>query len=135
MATTLHLRVLTPDRMVVDTEVDEVTAPGSVGEMGVLPDHITFLGTLDAGELRYRAARTTGGLAIAGGFVEVANNEVTVLADAAVAPGDVDPEAARRDLAEAEARLGALDPYGDAYAEAEAARRWAAFRLELAGRR
>jgi F-type H+-transporting ATPase subunit epsilon len=135
MADALRLRVFTPERPVAEAEVTEVTAPGTAGELGILPDHITFLGTLGPGELRYRERTGARRLAIAGGVLEVVDDEVTVLADAAVRPEDVDTEVARRDLDEAERALRSLDPYGEAYTSAGLALRWAAVRLEAASRK
>lgn len=128
----MRLSVVTPERTLVDREVTEVTAPGAVGQMGVLPDHITFLGSLDTGEIRYSGAGASGTLIMAGGVIEVRDNDVTILADDAMAPSEVDVEAARRDLADAEERIGELDPYGDAHAAATAARRWAQLRIDSA---
>ena len=53
-ATSFRLRIVTPERLLLDEEVEEVTAPGAAGEFGVLPDHITFLTTLAPGRLIYR---------------------------------------------------------------------------------
>ncbi len=65
MADKIRLRVVTPSRLVLDEEVDEVTAPGELGEFGVLPDHIAFLSTLVAGELSYKQGAARHVLVIA----------------------------------------------------------------------
>src|SRR5438552_3733384 len=97
-ATALRLQIVTPSRLLLDEEVQEVTAPGTVGEFGVLPDHITFLTSLEIGMLSYRSARAVHRLAVRGGFAEVVNNVMTVLADDAVPAEDIDPAKARADL-------------------------------------
>ncbi len=75
------LEVVTPERFVLQQEVDEVLAPGSEGDFGVLPGHCEFLTTLRAGELSYRAGEQVQTLNIQGGFAEVRANHVIVLAD------------------------------------------------------
>ena len=77
------LEVVTPERLVLREEVDEVLAPGSEGDFGVLPDHCEFLTTLRAGELRYRIGEQDLSLEVQGGFAEVRANRVIILADSA----------------------------------------------------
>ena len=82
MADKLHLRVLTPERQLVDAEVKEVTAPGALGEIGILPDHAALFTALEPGVLSYPdAAGKIVRLEIGGGFAEVRENVVTVLAE------------------------------------------------------
>lgn len=130
MRDTFELRIVTPTRMLLDEEVREVTAPGTVGEFGVLPDHITFLTSLEAGTLSFRTDGRQERVAIRGGFAEVVDNVMTVLADDAIFAADIDPAAARADLQTAEQELGELSPVEDAYIVADAKRRWAQARLE-----
>ena len=129
----LQLRIVTPSRLLFDDEVREVTAPGAVGEIGVLPDHVTFLTTLDIGAMSFRTDQGVRRLAVRGGFAEVADNVMTVLADDAAFPQDIDVVGARADLQAAEAQLEKLSPVDDAYTSAEANRRWAIARIEAAG--
>jgi F-type H+-transporting ATPase subunit epsilon len=84
--------------LVVDTEVTELTAPGSQGQLGVLSLHVTFLGQLDVGLLRYSESGTTKELVIHGGYAEVVDDVVTVLADDAEFPEEIDGAAARADI-------------------------------------
>jgi F-type H+-transporting ATPase subunit epsilon len=79
----LRLHVYTPEREVADVEVREVTAPGVLGEVGILPDHAAFVTALDPGVLSYRQDGGVVRLTIGGGFAEVLNYVVTVLADSA----------------------------------------------------
>ena len=93
-----QLRIVTPNRLLLDERVREVTAPGSAGEFGVLPDHVTFLTSLEIGTMSYRTNGHVHRLAVRGGFAEVLNNVMTILADDAAFPEDVDPARAREDL-------------------------------------
>jgi F-type H+-transporting ATPase subunit epsilon len=83
MADRFRLRVYTPEREVVDGDVREVTAPGVYGEIGVLPDHAALVTTLEPGVLTYRRDDGVVRLTIDGGFAEVRDNVMTVLADSA----------------------------------------------------
>lgn len=83
MADRLRLRVYGPERQLVDTDVAEVTAPGAYGEIGVLPDHAALVTTLEPGVLSYRTGAGTSRIRIGGGFAEVRDNVMTVLADSA----------------------------------------------------
>ena len=64
----------------LDDVVDEVTAPGALGEFGVLPNHIAFLTLLVPGEMSYKDGTTRHYLAVSGGYAEVLDNVMTVLA-------------------------------------------------------
>lgn len=128
-----QLRIVTPRRLLLDEEVREVTAPGTVGEFGVLPDHITFVTSLEIGPLSYRTDRGVYRLAVRGGFAEVADNVMTVLADDAAFPEDIDAAAARADLQAAEVQLQALSPLDESFPGTDAQRRWAQARIAVAG--
>jgi F-type H+-transporting ATPase subunit epsilon len=133
MAEEVHLLIATPRRAVLDATVLEVTAPGTLGEFGVLPNHAAFLTTLEIGRLTYRDAQGRHHLAVRGGFAEVADNVMTVLAQAAEAAGEIDVARAQADLRVAEAELERLARHDPAEsAAAEANRRWALARLDLA---
>lgn len=134
MPDTLRLRLVTPERLLLDEEVDEVTAPGVVGEFGVLPNHITFLSALEAGRLIYKRGGQTRRLAVSGGFTEVVDNVVTVLADAAEFAEEIDVERARTALRQAEEQMKNLSPFTPEFAEAQAALRRAETRIRVAGR-
>jgi F-type H+-transporting ATPase subunit epsilon len=109
MANSFRLRIVTPERLLLDEEVEEVTAPGAAGEFGVLPDHIAFLTALAPGRLIYRVGAQRTVLAIFGGYAEVADNVMTVLADGAELARQIDLEAARRAQDDAENALKAID--------------------------
>jgi F-type H+-transporting ATPase subunit epsilon len=81
-ATSFRLHVYTPERELIDADVREVTAEGALGQIGVLPDHAALVTALEPGELRYRdTANTVVRLKLGGGFAEVRDNVMTVLAD------------------------------------------------------
>lgn len=106
MADTFQLEVATPERLFVNEQVSEAELPGKEGYMGVLPGHAPLLSALGAGLLTYTGG--SGGkqvLVIDGGFVEVFDNHVRVLADRAEYPQDVQVDAARRELDEANQAL------------------------------
>jgi len=127
-----QFRIVTPRRLLLDAEVREVTAPGTVGEFGVLPDHVTFVSSLEIGALSYRTDRGVRRLAVRAGFAEVANNVMTVLADDAVFAEDIDAAAAASDVLVAEAQLQGLSPLDESFAGADANRRWAQARIAVA---
>jgi F-type H+-transporting ATPase subunit epsilon len=81
MADRLRLRVYTPERELVDRDVREVTAEGAFGQIGVLPDHAALVTALEPGPLSYRDEAGMHALRLEGGFAEVRDNVMTVLAD------------------------------------------------------
>jgi F-type H+-transporting ATPase subunit epsilon len=119
----LHLKIVTPVRVVVDTEADEVTLPAALGALGVLPGHAPLLATLGIGELSYRSAARDHYIAVQRGFVEVTADAVTVLADVAELPAEIDVEAAHDDKAAAEMalRTAAGEEFEEQRAQLEAA--------------
>jgi len=129
----LYLEVVTPERVVVSREVDIVVAPGSQGEFGVLPEHVTFLTGVVPGELRYASGPEKGTFAVTTGFAEVSNNRVSVLVDAAEKSGDIDMDRARRAMERAKERLNLDRGRKDIdFLRAEAALRRAVARLKVA---
>jgi F-type H+-transporting ATPase subunit epsilon len=111
----------------------EVTAPGTVGEFGVLPDHANFLSSLESGKLSFRDARGVRSYAVREGFAEVSDNVMIVLTEAAEPAGEIDAASARADLQAAQAELDQLAPIDPAFPDADARRRWAQARLDVAG--
>ena len=84
MANEIHLKVVTPIKLVVDERVDEVVAPGEAGEFGVLPGHEPFVTTLQNGELKYREGGVERKLTLEGGLADVREDNVSILADSVV---------------------------------------------------
>jgi F-type H+-transporting ATPase subunit epsilon len=135
VADRLLLEIATPTRLLVSETVDEVVAPGIEGYFGVLPGHAPFLSTLGIGELTYRIGREEYHLALAGGFAEVRNDKVIILADAAERPEDVDRARAERSRERAERRLAGRSDEGEIdYTRALQALARALTRLLVAGR-
>jgi F-type H+-transporting ATPase subunit epsilon len=134
VADRLALEVATPTRLAVAEAVDEVVLPGVNGYFGVLPGHAPFLSTLGVGELTYRVGRDERHLAVAGGFAEIRNDKVIVLADTAELPGEIDRERAERARERAERRLAGRSPDDVDYARAAAALSRALVRLHVASR-
>lgn len=105
MAGKLLLEVVTPEKLLLSQEVDEVIAPGSEGEFGVLPGHCHFLSMLRIGELSYRVGGTTNYISVLSGFAEVTPHKVTILAEVAEKAEDIDVERAQAAVEKAQRRL------------------------------
>jgi F-type H+-transporting ATPase subunit epsilon len=103
--TKILLEVVTPDRALIREEVDEIVLPGSEGYLGVLPGHTPLLTTLKVGEMWYRSGSDKRYMAIAGGFVEILPDRVTVLAQIAERAEDIDIRRAEAAKQRAEERL------------------------------
>lgn len=103
-AGSLRVIVVTPEATVIDRSADFVALPLYDGELGVAPGHSPFIGRLGYGELRLTGGGPAERYYIDGGFVQVANNEVSVITGDAVAAGRLDPATAREELAAARNR-------------------------------
>jgi F-type H+-transporting ATPase subunit epsilon len=103
----LRLEIVTPEKRVLDAEVDAVTVPTATGEAGILPHHAPLISALKPGLLTYTVKGVSQRLAITGGFIEVSSDRVAVLADSAETAEDIDLEAARSDRENAERTLAA----------------------------
>lgn len=102
----LTVEVVTAERIVrVEQGVDVLVAPGSEGQLAILPKHAALMTTLDAGELIIRRASQDDAFALSGGFMEVRADHVTILADAAEAAEEIDIARAEAARARAEERL------------------------------
>jgi F-type H+-transporting ATPase subunit epsilon len=101
----LKLTVVTPEKKAVDTDTEQVEVPGELGYLGILPGHAPLISLVKTGVLTYRAAGGEKSLAISTGFVEVAGDAVSVLADLAEEPGEVDVAAAEKERTRAEEEL------------------------------
>jgi F-type H+-transporting ATPase subunit epsilon len=105
MAELLRLEVVTPSRRVLEARASEVRIPGALGELGVLPGHTPLLTSLGTGEVKWSAGSEHGRLVVQGGFAEIQPDAVTVLAMVAETVEQIDLEAARAALEEAQAAL------------------------------
>ncbi len=132
MASTIKLEVVTPERLLVSEDVDEIIAPGYEGEFGVLPEHTQYLAILAIGILRYRKGSEVRKMAVGGGFAEVLPDRVVVMADVAEKAEEIDVERARRAHARAEELLRALSLDDATYEKAHAALQRAIVRMAAA---
>jgi F-type H+-transporting ATPase subunit epsilon len=134
VAATFHVRLLTPEREVFAGEAQHLYARGSLGYLGVLAHHAPLLTSLEPGVMSIR--RPDGHnehFAVAGGFLEVSDNKVTVLADAAEPASEIDAAAAERALAEA--RQALARPHVGNHGEAEIERERLSAQAEQAAAR
>ncbi len=90
----IDLEIVTPERLVLSVTAEEVILPGSEGYLGVLPGHAPLLTALAAGEVSYRVGGVWQYLAVSGGFVEVLRDRVSMLAETAERPDEIDVDRA-----------------------------------------
>jgi F-type H+-transporting ATPase subunit epsilon len=132
MSDTFQLEIVTPEKKVVDTTAAEVQIPGKNGYLGILPGHAPLITELAVGEVTFHTgAAEEQRLAVAWGFAEVLPNKVTILAETAERPSEIDVERARKSKARAEERLTSGDPNVDVERSLNALQK-AETRLEVA---
>lgn len=132
---TLTVEVITGERALFsESGVDLVSAPGAEGTMGILPNHAALISLLDAGELIVRKGGHEDRMVVFGGFIEVLNNKVLVLADSAERVEDIDLDRAEKARERAQETLQNRGSVVDIAAE-EAALKRAAVRLRVGRRR
>lgn len=105
LPTRIRLEIVTPERLLLSEDVEEVTIPGSEGYLGILPGHLPLLTTLGAGVLAYRQGGQKQHFAVSGGFAEVLSDRVIVLAETVERPQEIDIERARAAKQKAEKLL------------------------------
>jgi F-type H+-transporting ATPase subunit epsilon len=132
MTETFKLEIVTPEKRVVDTAAEEVQIPGKNGYIGVLPGHAPLITELAVGEITYRQNSAEQRLAVAWGFAEVLPDRVTILAETAERPAEIDVERARKAKQRAEQRLSGGDPSVDVERALDALHR-AEARLDVTG--
>jgi len=118
MAATLQLEIVTPERLVVKADAEEIQIPGMSGYLGVLPGHAPLITELAVGEISYRAEGKVERLAVAWGFAEVLPDKVTILAEVAEKAEEIDVVRAREEKQQAEEKLRKAGPGGDPEAQA-----------------
>ncbi len=133
MADTLKLEMVTPYKRVLSVEVDELTAPGFVGELGLLPGHTPLLTTLKVGQLTYKTGGSVTQVAVNWGYLEIEDDTVTVLVDTAEKADEIDLERAKAALGRAEDALNTLAHEDKKYKIMEAALQRALVRIQVAG--
>lgn len=127
----MHLEIVTPERVVLSDEVDQINAPTKDGRVGILPRHEPLLTVLDVGELTIIKNGVNTPYALSGGFMEVANSRVTILADTVERADEIDEARAAAARQRAEAALAARQS-DEQSALAEASLRKALIRLRVA---
>ena len=100
----MRLEIVTAERVIYSEDVSVLVAPGTDGELGVLPSHAPLLTTLDPGEIRVTKGGEDTFMAVSGGFLEVIGNRVTILADTAEQADEIDIERAEAALERAQER-------------------------------
>ena len=134
MAEKLKLEMVTPYKRVLSEEVDEVTAPGSVGDLGLLPGHTPLLTNLRIGELSYRQGGQNFHVAVNWGYLEIEDDTVTVLVETAEPADQIDLARAKEAMGRAEAALKQLSPDDKDFLVMQAALERAMIRIQVAGR-
>jgi F-type H+-transporting ATPase subunit epsilon len=131
VANTFQLEIVTPSRLLVKDAAEEAQIPGLSGYLGILPGHAPLITELAVGVITYKASGGTHTLSVAWGFMEVLQDKVTILAEAAERPQEIDTERAQKSKERAEQRLKSNDPQVD-YTRAEDALQRAETRLNVA---
>jgi len=134
MADQLQLEVVTPERRVLSESVSAVTVPGRGGEMGILPGHAPMISELQTGVLSYNEDGTTFQLHVSGGFVEVNDDRVAVLAEIAEKPEEIDAARARLAREHTEKQLSSWSGTEEDFEKARAKLERSVVRLKLATR-
>ena len=119
----LQLSVVTPERLVLTEEVDQVNVPGVEGDLGILYDHAPILTTMRPGRFSYELlgekGKETTHMIISGGYLEVTDNRVIVLAETVEFLDEIDKERAKNSLVKAEEALANTDLSDDQFTEAQ----------------
>lgn len=134
MADVFQLEIVTPEKQVVSDTAEEVQIPGKKGYLGILPGHAPLITELAVGEIVYRKDGQAQYLSVAWGFAEVLPTKVTILAEAAERPEEIDVPRAQEAKERAEERLKSQDPDTD-YERALYALKRAEVRLDVAGKK
>jgi F-type H+-transporting ATPase subunit epsilon len=134
MAEVFQLEIVTPEKQVVSAAAEEVQIPGKKGYLGILPGHAPLITELSVGEITYRQDGQPHYLSVAWGFAEVLPTKVTILAEAAERPEEIDVARAQEARERAQERLKSQDPSTD-YERALYALKRADVRLDVAGKK
>ena len=129
----LKLEVVTPERRVLSEAVDAVTLPGLGGELGILPGHTPLISQLQTGVLSYTVGGKTQQLHVSGGFIEIKDDVVSVLAEIAERPDEIDAARARLEREQTEKQLNAWSGSEEDLEEARVKLERSLVRLQLAG--
>jgi F-type H+-transporting ATPase subunit epsilon len=130
---TLAIEVVTPERIVYANEAEMVIVPTFDGEMGVLPLHAPLVGVLKAGEVRVKSGDTTNWFAVSGGYIQVHEDKVIILADNAVSASQIDVEQARQAKERAQERLKEIGQAGEEFDGVAQDLKWAEAQIRVGG--
>ena len=133
MADTFQFEIVTPEKLVVRDVAEEMQIPGKNGYLGILPGHAPLITELAVGEITYRNGGYTNRIAVAWGFAEVLPDKVTILAETAERPEEIDVKRAQEAKQRAEERLRSTNPETD-FQRAQIALERADTRLEVASK-
>ncbi len=131
----LAVEILTPSRILAQEQVDELNVPGELGYLGILPGHTALLTKLGQGELMYRQGEQRHYMAVFGGYMEVRDDQVSVLADIAERAEEIDRSRAEAARDRAEQRLRDFHGQDIDFERARAALTRAMIRLQVASHR
>ena len=131
---TIKLDIVTAEKLVLSDEADFVVAPGSMGELGILPNHAPLLATLEVGEVRVTKGEEEYSFFISGGFIEILPEQITILANTAERAENIDESRANEARDRAEIVMAQKGEDIDV-AEAEASLKRAAVRLKVMQKR
>jgi len=95
MSKQIKIKIITPEKVVCECNVDQVTLPVTDGEVTILPEHRTYIASLQVGEILAKTDGIENSIAVVGGFLEFADNELTILADEAERAEDIDIQKAQ----------------------------------------
>lgn len=128
----ISVQIVTPERPIFSGTCTEVRAPSALGEIGILAGHRALLAALDAGRVLIQSGSGNNTYAVSGGFIEVSDDSVTILAEHALASTDVDVAAAKSALSDAQNALRSMGPSDEAYTVTVNQAAWA--RAQLAAK-
>ncbi|UOE93939.1 MULTISPECIES: F0F1 ATP synthase subunit epsilon [Bacillaceae] len=134
MEKTMNASVVTPDGTVFDGDVEMVVVKAQSGELGILPRHIPLVAPLTVGPVRIKKGNNVQFIAVSGGFIEVRPDKVTILAETAEMPSDIDVARARAAKERAERRINEAKQDEIDFKRAQLALKKAITRLEVAGK-
>lgn len=108
MAERIGLEIITPSKVVLSTEVDEVTAPGALGEFGILPGHVSFITTLEPGLVKYSQGGSVKNIFISGGLFNVESDKAKLLTESVEDPSVIDKSEAKQQIVDLEKMISDL---------------------------
>ncbi|MGC9324517.1 MAG: F0F1 ATP synthase subunit epsilon [Desulfomonilia bacterium] len=128
----MQLDIVTPEKAVLSRKIYEVSAPGTLGEFGVLIGHTPFLTTLRPGQIVAKTEDRDIYIAVGGGFAEVISDRVIILAESAVMAEDINVENVKQELEQAQEKLKSLNKEDPEYSRWDTRLKRAEVKLRVA---